>query len=160
MDRRGLFGSLAAFGKRQEQKVIRPPYFSDTSDWNECRECSAPCLSACEEKIIILDAHHSPILDLSKSGCTYCDACALACEVGVLNPQNRALIDAKIEIDLLKCLSWHSTMCFSCKDPCLDDAIKFFGMFRPEIDDKRCTNCGFCIKNCPVGAIVIKERRG
>ncbi len=47
-------------------------------------------------------------------------------------------------------------MCFSCKDPCLDDAIEFIGMFRPEIIDDKCTSCGFCIKACPTQAIEIK----
>jgi ferredoxin-type protein NapF len=45
-------------------------------------------------------------------------------------------------------------MCFSCKDPCLDDAIDFIAMFRPEINSN-CTSCGFCIKYCPVDAIEI-----
>ena len=49
-------------------------------------------------------------------------------------------INAKIEINVLECLSWNQTMCFSCKDPCLDDAITFLGMF---------------IKVCPTNAIKI-----
>ena len=39
-------------------------------------------------------------------------------------------------------------MCFSCKDPCLDNAIDFKAMFMPEINDK-CTSCGFCLSRCP-----------
>lgn len=47
-------------------------------------------------------------------------------------------------------------MCFSCKDPCLDDAIEFLGMFRPEIVTDKCTSCGFCLRACPTSAIEIK----
>ena len=47
-------------------------------------------------------------------------------------------------------------MCFSCKDPCLDDAIQFLGMFRPEIDENLCTSCGFCLKVCPTDAITLE----
>ena len=60
-----------------------------------------------------------------------------------------------LDIDLIKCLSWNQTMCFSCKDPCLDNAIKFLAMFRPEINTDNCTSCGFCIKVCPTDAITI-----
>ena len=38
-------------------------------------------------------------------------------------------------IDVLKCLSWNQTMCFSCKDPCLDDAIDYF-QFSKQINNQ------------------------
>ena len=92
---------------------------------------------------------------VTKGGCTFCDKCANACEHEVLNLEFKKNIDAKISIDMIECMSWNQTMCFSCKDPCLDDAINFLAMFRPEIDNNKCTSCGFCIKYCPVGAIKI-----
>jgi len=63
---------------------------------------------------------------------------------------------AKVEIDILKCLSWNKTMCFSCKEPCLEDAINFIGLFRPMLDESQCTRCGYCIGVCPTQAITIK----
>jgi len=44
-------------------------------------------------------------------------------------------------------------MCFSCKDPCMVDAIKFLGLFRAEIDNDICNGCGFCLSVCPTNAI-------
>ena len=51
--------------------------------------------------------------------------CAISCQNGVLNIEDKKQIEAKIEIDVLTCLSWQNTMCFSCKDPCLENAIDF-----------------------------------
>jgi ferredoxin-type protein NapF len=97
----------------------------------------------------------TPKLDLSVSGCTFCDDCAIACEFDVLQVEAMQKIDAKIEINVLECMSWHQTMCFSCKDPCAEKAIEFLGMFRPTINEEKCTNCGLCMHTCPVQAIKI-----
>lgn len=158
MQRRELFSSLAnSFTKKEKQeKKIRPPYFKDIDSFDkECINCNNECVTFCEESIIILDENKTPILDFSNSGCTYCDKCALNCPNDVLQVEFKKRIEASIEIDILKCLSWHNTMCFSCKDPCLDDAINFLAMFRPSIDSQVCTSCGFCIKVCPADAIKI-----
>lgn len=157
MKRRELFSSLASSIKKDEkqEKIIRPPYFEDESVFlTNCIECNGICSTVCEENIIIMQEDKTPKLDFTNSGCTYCDECANACPHDVLLLENKKNIDAKIEIDVLKCLSWNQTMCFSCKDPCLDDAIEFIAMFRPEIQDN-CTSCGYCIKTCPVDAIKI-----
>ncbi len=157
MERREFFNSLtSSFNKKEKQeKVLRPPYYEDESVFfTNCIECDGICSTVCEENIIIIQDDKTPKLDLSISGCTYCDDCANACPHEVLKLENKKNIDAKIEIDVSKCLSWNQTMCFSCKDPCLDDAIDFLAMFRPEIN-ANCTSCGYCIKTCPVEAIKI-----
>ena len=157
--RRELFSSLASkFGSKKvaNAKVVRPPYFSSEDDfYKECADCDGRCASFCKEHIIIIGEDKTPYLDFGVSGCTYCDDCALACDRGVLKLENKKKIDAKFKIDILKCMSWNQTMCFSCKDPCLDNAIKFLGMFRPEINSELCTNCGFCVKVCPTNAIIV-----
>jgi len=158
MRRRELFSSLASSFKKEEQqeKIIRPPYFEDESIFlTNCIECeNTPCSTVCEENIIVIQDDNTPKLDLTISGCTYCDDCAEACPNEVLDVEFKKNIDAKIEINIEQCLAWNQTMCFSCKDPCLDDAIEFIGLFRPEINDK-CTSCGYCIKYCPADAIKI-----
>ncbi len=157
MERREFFNSLtSSFNKKEKQeKILRPPYYDDESVFfTNCIECDGICSTVCEENIIIIQDDKTPKLDLSISGCTYCDECANACPHEVLKLENKKNIDAKIEIDVSKCLSWNQTMCFSCKDPCLDDAIDFLAMFRPEIN-ANCTSCGYCIKTCPVEAIKI-----
>lgn len=158
MKRRELFGSLASsFNQKKQENIIRPPYFDDEAAFlSDCKECDGVCATVCETNIIMIMDDKTPKLDFSNNGCTYCDECANACPNEVLNLEFKKNIDTKITIDILKCLSWNQTMCFSCKDPCLDDAIDFLAMFRPEINDK-CTSCGFCIKVCPTDAIKIGE---
>lgn len=157
MKRRELFSSLASSfnTKEKQEKILRPPYFKDESIFfTNCTSCDGLCSTACEENIIIIQKDFTPKLDFTSSGCTYCDECAKACPNEVLKLEYKKNINAKIEIDVLSCLSWNKTMCFSCKDPCLDNAIDFLGMFRPSINDN-CTSCGFCIKVCPTNAIKV-----
>lgn len=157
MKRRELFSSLASSFKKNEkqEKILRPPYFEDENLFlSNCINCEGLCSTVCEENIIIIQKDFTPKLDLQISGCTYCDECANACPNEVLNLEFKKNIDAKIEIDILSCLSWNKTMCFSCKDPCNDEAIDFLAMFRPSINNN-CTSCGYCIKTCPVNAIKI-----
>ena len=157
MKRRELFSSLFS-NKEKENAVVRPPYFNnENSFYKECPECTEiPCVTFCEENIIIISSDKTPVLNFKEGGCTYCDECAEACPSDVLELEYKKKIDAVVEIDVLKCMSWSQTMCFSCKDPCLDDAIEFLGMFRPSINDSKCTSCGFCINVCPTEAIKIK----
>ncbi len=157
MKRRELFGSLvSSFNKDSKQEIqLRPPYYKDETDFiNKCQTCNNECASVCEVNIIVIQEDNTPKLDFSNSGCTYCDDCAKACPNDVLALQYKKNIDAKISINPLECLSWNQVMCFSCKDPCLDEAIEFIAMFRPKINDD-CTSCGFCIKVCPTNAIKI-----
>ncbi|QKF82671.1 ferredoxin-type protein NapF [Halarcobacter ebronensis] len=160
MDRRELFSSLASSKEQKQESLIRPPYYKEIDSFLKgCNTCNKECATSCEENIIIIKEDGTPTIDFSKGGCTYCDDCAKSCPNEVLSVEYKRVIDVKVEIDILKCMSWHNTMCFSCKDPCLDDAIKFLGMFRPSIDEKLCTNCGFCLNICPSDAIKIINKR-
>ncbi len=153
--RREFFNSF--IHRKGEEVVIRPPYYKDISLFeSECLTCKGVCKEYCPEEIIVIQDDKLPKLDFGNGGCTYCDECAKACEFGVLEINNRRLINAKVTIDITKCLSWNKTMCFSCKDICLDDAVKFLALFRAEIDYEKCTNCGFCVSACPVRAISVK----
>jgi len=162
MERRELFNVLSSsmtevFRENQNDKlvVIRPPYHTDTNAFvAECQNCHAECASLCQEQIIFIKEDKTPFLDLSKGGCTYCDECAVACPSDILLVKNKNKIYAEIVINRDKCLSWQGIMCFSCKEPCLEDTIDFKAMFMPQINDK-CTSCGFCISRCPADAIDI-----
>jgi ferredoxin-type protein NapF len=156
MERRNFFNKLLKTTKDSKTvKIIRPPYISKESDFALCSECDGKCALSCEEDIIVIQEDKTPCLDFSNSGCTFCDKCAEVCEKGVLKLEAKSNVDVKIEIDKLKCMSWSKNICFSCKDPCLDNAIEFSGMFYPEIIAEKCTSCGFCIKYCPTEAIKI-----
>ncbi len=161
MERRELFSflssSIADIGKEKQEPIIRPPYYNDINAFDtECQNCDGKCATLCQEQIIIIQEDKTPKLNLSKSGCSYCDDCAIACELDVLKVEDLRNIDAGIRINEKKCLSWQGVMCFSCKDPCLDDAIDFKAMFMPTINQEKCTSCGFCISRCPSNAIDIK----
>ena len=164
MQRRELFSFLSSSIKGEEKKtepiILRPPYYSDISLFhNECSKCEAKCATVCEEEIIKITQDKTPYLDLSKGGCTFCDECALACEMNVLQVENVKNIEADIIINQSKCMSWEGVMCFSCKDPCFEDAIEFKAMFMPTINQDKCTGCGFCIGRCPSYAIDITETK-
>ena len=157
MKRRELFSSLVSSFRKDEkqEKILRPPYYKNEDIFfTNCKNCEGLCSTVCEENIIFMQEDFTPKLDLSGSGCTYCDECATACPNEVLHLEHKKNIEARIEIDVLSCLAWNKTMCFSCKDPCLDNAIDFLAMFRPSINSN-CTSCGFCIKSCPTNAIKI-----
>ncbi|CAA6805704.1 MAG: Ferredoxin-type protein NapF (periplasmic nitrate reductase) [uncultured Sulfurovum sp.] len=160
---------LSAFRKplirseESEPLVLRPPYGSLESLFlTECLSCeSKACIASCDEKIILLREDGTPTLNFSKSGCTFCEACAIACsgrssDVEVLslnNVQNAEQLNARFKISLESCVAHHGVICFSCKEPCIDDAILFNGMFNPVIDTDKCTACGFCLGRCPTNAI-------
>lgn len=162
MQRRELFSFFSSSLKDEEKKVkeqiLRPPYYNDINAFDtECQNCDGKCATLCQEQIIIIEDDKTPRLDFSKSGCTYCDDCAIACEFGVLNIEDKKMIDANVVINQSTCLSWSGVMCFSCKDPCLEDAIEFKAMFMPVIDESKCTACGFCISRCPTYAIEVSS---
>jgi len=151
MNRRELFGSLVP---KKQESIIRPPYYQKDIFLSECTGCEALCKDVCPTNIIHMQKDKTPVLDFEKAGCTYCDECANICPTDVLSLEFKHKIKANIVINTKNCLSWKQTMCFSCKDPCLDKAIDFTALFKPIINEA-CTSCGYCIKACPTGAIEI-----
>jgi len=162
MERRELFSFLSTSikdaAKEKEDIVLRPPYCKDLSVFDKgCQECDGKCATLCQEQIIVIGKDKTPYLDLSVSGCTYCDDCAIGCEYDVLKLEDKTTIATNVVINTNLCMSWDGVMCFSCKDPCLEDAIIFKGMFTPSIDQDKCTSCGFCISRCPSYAIKLED---
>ena len=160
--RRDFFKSFAKplqqSAKDVSPLVVRPPYgLSESLFQSECPACeSKACVASCEEKILYIGEDGTAQLSFASSGCTFCDDCAHACEAGVLNLEQSAYrekIAASFVINTQGCVAHNQVICFSCKEPCIDDAILFNGMFNPVIDMSRCTGCGFCISVCPVDAI-------
>lgn len=162
--RRDFFRSLTrpvTGGEKREEAPhrVRPPYAIDESLFqSQCPGCEHhACAAACDEEIIVIGADGTPLLNFRKSGCTFCEECAEVCEAGVLSlTEGQERINARFIISTESCMAHHGTICFSCKEPCLEEAILFAGMFNPVIDDDRCTGCGFCLSRCPTGAITFQ----
>ena len=160
-DRRAFFTSFArGLGHTEEAaaSLVRPPYSQSESLFqSECPACqNKACVTSCDEKIIMITDDGTPTLTFKQNGCTFCDACAIACEVDVLSlekGQNSTWLNAVFKISLDTCVAHHGVICHSCKEPCIDDAILFNGLFNPVIDDEKCTACGFCMARCPTQAI-------
>ena len=138
--------------------VVRPPYGLDESLFqSECVTCeSKACVTSCDEEIIFILEDGTPSLHFSKSGCTFCEDCVSVCEPNVLSLDHvhtSEKLNATFVISTESCVAHNGVICFSCKEPCIDDAILFNGMFNPVIDMDRCTGCGFCVGRCPTQAI-------
>ncbi len=159
--RRDFFKSFAkplSQTKEESLLLVRPPYGRSESFFqSECPSCkSKSCVVSCDEKIIFIADDGTPTLTFKQNGCTFCDDCAKACEEGVLSLENLETaesLNAIFRISLESCVAHHGVICNSCKEPCIDNAILFNGMFAPVIDDDKCTGCGFCISRCPTQAI-------
>lgn len=153
LKRRGVFTPLS----RKKPTPIRPPYWEDNKLFDMlCPECEKKsCGIVCEEAIIKFDNRGTPFLDFTKTGCTFCEACANACPEDVLNIKHPHLIKSSVSIDTSSCLAWCGTMCFICKDVCEPNAISFFGLYRPTIN-QNCNGCGMCINVCLTNAIVMQ----
>ena len=147
--------------KDKEEIFLRPPYgLNESLFQNECIECeSKACVISCDEKIIFIKEDGTPTLNFSKSGCTFCEACANSCGVKVLSLEhtlNQKQLNTKFTISTTSCIAHNGVICFSCKEPCIDDAILFNGLFNPIIDMDKCSGCGFCLGRCPTYAIDFK----
>jgi len=157
--RREFFKTLGAPVKKVKEAkplYLRPPYSHDLELFDkECIECeSKACALSCDENIIVIEAGGTPIINFRKSGCTFCQDCANACERGVLKLEPEfEKIDATFIINKESCMAHNGSICFACKEPCIDNAILFKGMFEPIIDLDTCTSCGFCLSRCPTNAI-------
>ncbi len=159
--RRDFFKSITKPLHKSEEEntplLIRPPYGKSKSLFqSECPSCETQaCVTSCDEKIIFIDNKtKTPTLTFIKNGCTFCDECAIACEKDVLSLDNNSqYLNAIFQISIDSCVAHQGVICYSCKEPCIDDAILFNGMFNPIIDNEKCTACGFCISRCPTKAI-------
>ena len=154
LGRRGFFGIIGAMIASKEARV-RPPYAAEPARFaTACPQCDAPCGGVCKEKILKIGEDRLPFLDFMESGCSDCRRCLEVCEPGVLNAPER-FIAATVRINALKCMSWSNVMCYACKEPCMENAIIFSGLFRPEVVSDACSGCGYCISRCPGGAIEV-----
>lgn len=134
----------------KEATVITPPYFG--GEFN-CLSCSGLCVDACHLDLLSLE-NGIVKFDSNKRGCDFCEQCAIVCPNSVLNLENGAFINAKTSINSNECIAWDGVICYNCQDICKFNAITYFGMFRPVINDK-CVNCAQCVSACHASAITL-----
>lgn len=164
--KREAFASLSSLfscsRKEEKPKLVRPPYNEERTLFaTHCPTCvDTPCVSACEEAIIGIDAQHMPYVFFTESGCTFCEECARVCPHEVLHVELtcKAKIAVDFRINMKECMAWNSIICNSCADVCDVFAITFFGMLRPTLSMDKCTGCGFCYGVCPTNAITFKSK--
>lgn len=147
-------------GSLQQSTVFRPPWSPAEADFiDQCRRCG-DCVSACETYLLKSGSGGFPEADFSHSHCSFCQACAKACQHDVIK-LDRAQpwsIEPKINSG---CLALNKTHCRTCQEHCEAQAITFQlkpgGVAHPQINPDICTGCGECVAGCPVNAISMKK---
>lgn len=147
--------------ENETEAGIRPPGSSSGQFQELCNQCG-DCISNCPETVISIDANGYPTLDFSDGHCTFCGACAEAC-------QSEALIAAKADTSPWRakveptCWSLNGVTCRMCQDACGRSAIRFQlmtgGRAQPLIELEACTGCGACSTVCPADAISFFEHK-
>ena len=152
LTRRAIFAKLTG-SEKSEPGIIAPPFFSGKF---ECQDCDAPCVTACHSNLLKFE---NDTVKFETFGCDFCGDCAKACERGVLSPNNPREINAITQISVNDCVAWNGVICYNCQDACRSKrAIEFFGMLRPQINAKKCDNCGVCVSACFANAINLKPK--
>lgn len=141
-------------GQFHRNVAIRPPGAIAALEFAQrCNRCG-DCLSACPQGILVDEEDGLPAVNLQAGACTFCNACAEACETGALQPADGWLWRATATTD---CLSGRGITCRTCEDHCDAQAIRFRlrvgGLSEPIFDAETCTGCGACVAACPAGAI-------
>jgi ferredoxin-type protein NapF len=99
-----------------------------------------------------------PIVDFTLHGCTFCGACADACNAHCFDRSATAPWVLRAAI-AASCVEARGVTCRMCLEACDASAIRF----RPKlgggatalVDDAACTGCGACVRICPVKAIAV-----
>ncbi|MBL6932622.1 MAG: ferredoxin-type protein NapF [Rhodospirillales bacterium] len=139
--------------------VTRPPWAITESKFQDvCTGCDY-CIVACPTSILKKARGGYPVVDFSKSQCTFCGECAKVCKPGAISRDNAAHPWDHIVTANSSCLFSSGVTCRLCGDCCDTAAITFQlaigGKATPIIDSSRCTGCGACVAPCPVNAIQI-----
>lgn len=146
-------------GRLEYPSVLRPPWARDEPQFLEnCSQCG-DCFQACETEIIVRDAAGFPQVDFRLGECTFCRACAEACEEDAFRDPERDHPWRHVAVIGPACLGPQGVYCRSCGESCEAGAIHFsFNAQRvpePTVDSEACNGCGACVSVCPTQAVAI-----
>jgi ferredoxin-type protein NapF len=100
------------------------------------------------------------MIDFMSGACTFCGACAAACNEHVFNDVTDTPWTLVVNVSD-ECLLPRGVSCQSCTDACDVRALRFDLRQRPlgalRLDSTACTGCGACIGTCPVNALSLAE---
>ncbi len=159
------FSHVGREGDKQKHLPLGPPppWHQDKLDTDLCQDCDAPCLSACEPRIIkrYPDGHllaGRPYLNFAESGCTFCGDCASACPMKLDYAGNPPKL-GQVKLDIQSCLAWNDVFCISCRGHCDHGALSLDQRRRMHLDADACTGCGRCLPVCPNKALSFHQCR-
>ena len=103
-------------------------------------------------------------ISVSSEKCTGCRICELACSHTKL--KSFAPQDACVKVINLDYWGFNNpVLCIQCKDPACVKACAPQALSQNEagiilLDQAKCTGCGLCIEECPIGAVNWDKQRG
>ncbi len=137
-----------------------PPWHKGLLEIERCQGCSAPCVDACEPKIIKRHPEEHtlegvPFLSFEETGCTFCQACATSCPMELDTTDKPAKL-GQVKLDTQRCLAWSGVICISCRGHCDHGALTLDQGRRMHLDEEACTGCGRCLSVCPNTSLSIQ----
>lgn len=138
---------------------LRPPWARVEAEFGaRCSRCT-DCLRACPQHILTTGPGGYPTVDFGRGECTFCGACADACQPRALERNGDHPPWALLAAIGPACLPRQGIECRICGDFCTPRAIRFpprvGGAAVPEVAADACTGCGACVAPCPVAAVTI-----
>jgi len=113
----------AAEAVRQQPLGPPPPWHQGLALADYCPGCPHPCTDTCEPGIIRLHPKDHewaglPYLDFSHSGCTFCQACVVACPIDIEVTADTRPVIGTAQLNRNTCIAWDDVICMSCSGRC------------------------------------------
>lgn len=146
-----------------DRQEIYPPWSIELQHFlKQCTRCDA-CIRQCPQQILKRNNLGYPVVDFTRSGCSFCTECVNACPNDSLSLLDFVGADPwPVKAFITRaCVNFNGVVCQMCSASCGENAITFSvrdnNIATPVIDPKSCTGCGECYRSCPKGAIQIKS---
>lgn len=124
-----------------------------------CSRCDT-CLPVCETGILVRGDGGFPRVDFQRGECSFCGACAAACEQGAFSDTEQPPWSLRVAL-AGTCLAEQGVSCRSCEDVCEPRALRFRlqvgGCASLEVAAEHCSGCGACVSACPAHVLRMEE---